>query len=96
MTTNRLVEKEKAAAYASALLNGAQELGGQDAVMEVRDQALVLLSALRGNADLNEALANESLTGSERFDFAQKLFGISTRCFATLSPSWRNAARYRC
>ena len=35
MTTNRLVEKEKAAAYASVLLNGAQEQGGQDAVMEV-------------------------------------------------------------
>ena len=39
MPTSRHVLREKVAAYASALLDGAYEAGGQNAVLEVRDQA---------------------------------------------------------
>ena len=39
MPTNRLLEKEKVSTYASVLLDSAFEAGGQDAVLEVRDQA---------------------------------------------------------
>ena len=46
MPTNRHVLKEKVAAYASILLDGAYEAGGQDAVLEVRDQAERVIDAL--------------------------------------------------
>ena len=39
MPPNRLLEKEKVSTYASVLLDSAFEAGGQDSVLEVRDQA---------------------------------------------------------
>ena len=47
MPTNRQILKEKVATYASVLLDGAYEAGGQDAVLEVRDQAERILRIAR-------------------------------------------------
>ena len=46
MPTNRLLDKEKVATYASVLLDSAYEAGGQDAVLEIRDQAEQILRSL--------------------------------------------------
>lgn len=49
MPTNRQILKEKVATYASVLLDGAYEAGGQDAVLEVRDQAERILQIGRAH-----------------------------------------------
>ena len=62
MPTNRQILKEKVATYASVLLDGAYEAGGQDAVLEVRDQAERILRIARSNMDLSDALEDSSYT----------------------------------
>ena len=57
MPNNRLITKEKIAAYASVLLDAANTSGGQDAVLEVREQAEKIVSVMRTNVDLSGALA---------------------------------------
>ena len=52
MPTNRHVQKEKVATYASVLLDAALAAGGQDAVLEVRDQAERIIRIMRSNMDL--------------------------------------------
>ena len=56
MPNNRLITKEKIAAYASVLLDAANTSGGQDAVLEVREQAEKIVSVMRTNVDLSGAL----------------------------------------
>ena len=66
MPTNRQILKEKVATYASVLLDGAYEAGGQDAVLEVRDQAERILRIARSNMDLSDALEDSSYTPEQR------------------------------
>ena len=63
MPTNRLLEKEKVSTYASVLLDhSAFEAGGQDAVLEVRDQAEQILRIMRSGIDLSGALEDSPPT----------------------------------
>ena len=74
MPTSRHVLREKVAAYASALLDGAYEAGGQDAVLEVRDQAERVMRAARSNMDLSSALEDSSYTPEQRGQLVRNLF----------------------
>ena len=49
MPTNRLIVKEEVAVYAAVLFDGAFEAGGQEAVLEVRDQMVRVAEAMRTN-----------------------------------------------
>ena len=52
MPTNRLIVKEEVAVYAAVLFDGAFEAGGQEAVLEVRDQMVRVAGAMRTNMEL--------------------------------------------
>jgi len=77
MPTNRQILKEKVATYASVLLDGADEAGGQDAVLEVRDQAERILRIARSNMDLSDALEDSSYTPEQRGQLVRNLFASS-------------------
>ena len=55
MPTNRHVQKEKVATYASVLLGAALAAGGQDAVLEVRGQAERI--TFTGNYNISPSLS---------------------------------------
>ncbi|BDE95805.1 ATP synthase F1 subunit delta [Raoultibacter timonensis] len=74
MPTNRLVIKEEVATYASVLLDAAAEAGGQDAVLEVRDQAEQIVGFMRSNMDLSNALEDTSYTAEQRERIARGVF----------------------
>lgn len=75
MSTNRLVTKEQVAAYASIMFDAAYEAGGQDGVLEVRDQAKAVNAAMRGNIDLASALKDTAYTPEQRSELARGVFG---------------------
>lgn len=77
MPTNRQILKEKVATYASVLLDSAYEAGGQDAVLEVRDQAERILRIARSNMDLSDALEDSSYTPEQRGQLVRNLFASS-------------------
>ena len=58
MPTNRLLVKEEIATYAGMLLDAAFSEGGQERVLDVRDQLETVFSLYRGNTDLREALTD--------------------------------------
>ena len=74
MPTNRHVLKEKVAMYASVLLDGAYEAGGQDAVLEVRDQAERVMRIARSNMELSSSLEDSSYTPEQRNELARNVF----------------------
>lgn len=74
MPTNRQILKEKVATYASVLLDGAYVAGGQDAVLEVRDQAERIMRIARSNMDLSDALEDSSYTPEQRGQLVRNLF----------------------
>lgn len=74
MPTNRLVIKEEIATYASVLLDAAAEAGGQDAVLEVRDQAEQIVGFMRSNMDLSGALEDTGYTAEQREGIARSVF----------------------
>lgn len=74
MPTNRLLIKEEVATYAGVLLNSALEQGGQERVLEVRDQLEQVLAIYRGNADLRDALSNPALSAEQRHTLAEGVF----------------------
>ena len=74
MPTNRHVQKEKVATYASVLLDGALAAGGQDAVLEVRDQAERIIRIMRSNMDLSSSLQDSSYTPEQRNSLARNVF----------------------
>ena len=59
------------------LLDGAYEAGGQDAVLEVRDQAERILRIARSNMDLSDALEDSSYTPEQRGQLVRNLFASS-------------------
>ncbi len=74
MPTNRLVAKEEVATYAGFLLNAANDAGGQDAVIEVRDQMDKILRIMNSDMDLSMALADASYTPKQRHALAEAVF----------------------
>ena len=74
MPTNRLLIKEEVATYSGMLLEAAFKEGGQERVLEVRDQLEQVLAAYRGNADLREALSNPALSAEQRHQLAEGVF----------------------
>ena len=85
MPTNRQILKEKVATYASVLLDGAYEAGGQDAVLEVRDQAERILRIARSNMDLSDALEDSSYTPEQRGQLVRNLFASSNPVLAVMA-----------
>lgn len=73
MPTNRQILKEKVATYASVLLDGAYVAGGQDAVLEVRDQAESIIRTMRSNMELSNALEDSSYTPEQRGELARTM-----------------------
>ena len=85
MPTNRLVVKETVDTYASVLLDAANAAGGQDTVLEVRDQLEVVTKALRSNVDLEVALAEETYTPEQRETLVRNVFaGMNPALVETL------------
>lgn len=78
MPTNRHVQKEKVATYASVLLDAALAAGGQDAVLEVRDQAERIIRIMRSNMDLSSSLQDSSYTPEQRNSLARNVFAPGT------------------
>ena len=74
MPTNRHVQKEKVATYASVLLDGALAAGGQDAVLAVRDQTERIIRIVRSNMDLSSSLQDSSYTPEQRNSLARNVF----------------------
>ena len=74
MPTNRHVQKDKVATYASVLLDGALAAGGQDAVLEVRDQTERIIRIVRSNMDLSSSLHDSSYTPEQRNSLARNVF----------------------
>ena len=74
MPTNRLVIKETVDTYAQVLLDAANAAGGQEAVLEVRDQLEVVTKALRSNIDLQVALAEKAYTPEQRAELVRNVF----------------------
>ncbi|MEF9876230.1 MAG: F0F1 ATP synthase subunit delta, partial [Gordonibacter sp.] len=78
MPINRHVVREEVATYASVLLDGAYEAGGQSAVLEVRDQLEDILRATRSSMDLSTMLEDtSSYTAEQR---TQVVRGVFAEC----------------
>lgn len=74
MPSNRLIVKEEVAVYAAVLFDGAFAEGGQEAVLEVRDQIVRVAGAMRSNMDLSAALSDASYTPAQRANLARNVF----------------------
>lgn len=74
MPTNRLVEESQVETYGSVLFDAALATGGQDEVLEVRDQMEQILSIMRSDMDLAMALANPDYTPEQRKAVAEGVF----------------------
>lgn len=66
MATNRLVVKEEVAVYASVLFDSANTAGGQEAVLEVREQMGEIIRLMRGNLELAMSLSNPDFSPEQR------------------------------
>ena len=62
MATNRLVVKEEVAVYASVLFDAAHTAGGQEAVLEVREQMGEIIRLMRADLELTQSLSNPDFT----------------------------------
>lgn len=74
MPTNRLVVKAEVATYASVLLDGLHKSGGQDAVLEVREQLESIAQYMRSSKDFAETLKDVAYTPEQRRDITKKAF----------------------
>lgn len=74
MPTNRHVQKETVAAYATVMFDAAMQEGGQDAVLEVRDQTERIIRIMRSNMDLSSSLQDSSYTPEQRASLAKGTF----------------------
>lgn len=74
MPINRRVVRERVATYASVLLDGAYEVGGQNTVLEVRDQLENILRITRENMEVSGALEDVSYTAEQRATLARGVF----------------------
>ncbi|MCL2826803.1 MAG: F0F1 ATP synthase subunit delta [Eggerthellaceae bacterium] len=62
MPTNRLIVKKEVAAYAGVLLDGLYEAGGQERVLEGREQLEGIARYLRTSTELSDVLADATYT----------------------------------
>lgn len=76
MATNRLVEKEEVAAYASTLLSAAQEEGGCEKVLAIRNELRSVAAAVRREGEVVDVLTDSSYTPEQRNETARKLFSM--------------------
>ena len=74
MPTNRLIVKEQVATYARVLFEAANNAGGQDAVLEVREQLKSIVIAIRENVNLQNALKDTGYTPEQRASVARGVF----------------------
>ena len=74
MPNNRHLEQAKVATYAQVLLDSVYEAGGQDAVLEVRDQFESIVKIMRSNMDLAGALSDSSYDAQTRASIARGTF----------------------
>ena len=71
---NRHVINEIIAAYANAALEGAHNMGGRDAVVEVRNQLIQILEFMSTNIKLRLSLDDEVYTPEQRKEIARSQF----------------------
>ncbi len=81
MPTNRLIEKEKVGTYAAAMFDAANTAGGEQAVLEVRNQIEQVIKLMRSNMDLSTALVNVDYTPEERHQLVSSVFADSNPAF---------------
>jgi F-type H+-transporting ATPase subunit delta len=82
MPNNRHLEQGKVLTYASVLLDGVYESGGQDAVLEVRDQFESIVKIIRSNMDLAGALSDKSAKPEARAAVARGTFAMCNQNLA--------------
>lgn len=76
MATNRLVEKQEVATYASLLLSAAQGEGGRDKVLAIRSELEAVAAAVRGQSEVVEVLTDSAYAPEQRNATARKLFAM--------------------
>ncbi len=74
MATNRLIQKGKVEVYADAAFTAANEMGGEDAVLEVRNQMVQIRQLIYSDMDLSLALNDASYTPEQRHQLAEAVF----------------------
>jgi F-type H+-transporting ATPase subunit delta len=74
MANNRLVQKEKIAVYADAMFEAANAAGGQDSVLEVRNQMAELIRIINADMELSGALTNSTYTPEQRNGLVKAVF----------------------
>ena len=74
MPTNRLVVKEQIATYTSVLFDAANNAGGAESVLAVRDQMRTIVSSMRENANLGETLKDAAIEPEQRAKIARNVF----------------------
>ena len=74
MATNRLVVKEEVAVYASVLFDAAHTAGGQEAVLEVREQMGEIIRLMRADLELTQSLSNPDFTPAQRKELVEGTF----------------------
>lgn len=74
MPSNRLLAKEEVATYSGMLLDAVYADGGEDRVLDVRDQLEQVLAIYRGNADLRDALNDPVFLPEQRHALAANVF----------------------
>jgi F-type H+-transporting ATPase subunit delta len=74
MATNRLIEKSKVGVYANTLFDAANETGGQDGVVTLRNELQGLIRIINGDLNLSTALSNPDYSPEERATIARNIF----------------------
>ena len=75
MATNRLVVKEEVAVYASVLFDAAHTAGGQEAVLEVREQMGEIIRLMRADLELGSVVAGQGACTNSSFADQYELGG---------------------
>lgn len=81
MPTNRLVVKEEIVTYAAAMFDAAHAAGGQDAVLEVRNQMEEIIHLMHSDMELSMALSDATYTPEQRSGLAKAVFAACNPAF---------------
>lgn len=81
MPTNRLVVKEEVAAYAAVMFDAALAAGGQDAVLEVRNQMEEIIHLMHSDMELSMALSDPTYAPEQRNALARAVFADCNPAF---------------
>ena len=74
MATNRLVLQGKVSVYANTMFDAANDAGGADEVVAVRNQMAELRHLIYADMDLSLALNDSSYTPEQRYGLAKAVF----------------------